>query len=104
MIQLGDIHALDHFKRNTTRFRARLKRSGRPEVLTVDGKAELIVQSADGYQRLLDRLEELETLAGLREGLSDAGAGRVVPADRVFGALRGGARGSSRRTRRPRKS
>lgn len=36
----------------------RLRRSGRPEVLTINGKAELVVQDAAAYQRLLEALEK----------------------------------------------
>jgi hypothetical protein len=35
----------------------RLKLSGRPEVLTINGKAELVVQDAAAYQRLLEAVE-----------------------------------------------
>jgi PHD/YefM family antitoxin component YafN of YafNO toxin-antitoxin module len=88
LINLHNIHALDHFKRSTADFRKRLKGTGEPESLTVEGKAELVVQSADAYQELLDRLEELETIAALREGLADADAGRTKPAARVHRELR----------------
>ena len=44
MIQLADIHSLSDFQRNTKEHLQRLKRSGRPEVLTVNGKAEVVVQ------------------------------------------------------------
>ena len=88
MIHLGNIHALDHFKRRTAEFRKRLKRTGEPEVLTVDGKAELVVQSAGAYQKLLDRVEHLETLAAIREGLADIEAGRTKPAEQVSRELR----------------
>jgi predicted transcriptional regulator len=88
MVSLRNIHALDHFKRNTADFRARLRKSGEPEVLTVDGVAEMVVQSADGYQRLLDRLEELETIEAIRQGIADADAGRTRPAAEVHRELR----------------
>lgn len=88
MIDLRNIHALDHFKRNTAEFRERLKKTGEPEVLTVDGKAELVVQSAEAYQKLLDKLEELDTRAAIFEGLADAEAGRTFPASEVMAELR----------------
>lgn len=88
MIDLRNIHALDHFKRNTAEFRERLKKTGEPEVLTVDGKAELVVQSAAAYQKLLDKIEELDTRAALFEGLADVEAGRTMPAAEVFAELR----------------
>ncbi len=88
MIHLSNIHALDHFKRNTAAFRERLKETGEPEVLTVDGKAELVVQSAESYQRLLERMEYLETVAAVREGLADVKAGRTKPSEQVSRELR----------------
>ena len=45
-----DIHPLTDFKRNTTDFMSKMKESRRPLVLTVNGKAELVVQDAESYQ------------------------------------------------------
>ncbi len=49
-----DIHSLTEFKRNTNEFLQRLKQTKSPLVLTVDGKAELVVQDAESYQKLLE--------------------------------------------------
>ena len=38
-----DIRPLTEFKRNTTRFMSHLKDTGRPSVLTVNGKPALVV-------------------------------------------------------------
>lgn len=88
MIDLRNIHALDHFKRNTAEFRERLKATGEPEVLTVDGRAELVVQSAEAYQKLLDKLEELDTRAAILEGIAEVDAGKARPAAEVFAEIR----------------
>jgi len=40
-------------------------------VLTVNGRAELIVQNAGSYQALLDRLERAETVAAIRQGMDE---------------------------------
>jgi PHD/YefM family antitoxin component YafN of YafNO toxin-antitoxin module len=88
MIDLRNIHALDHFKRNTAEFRERLKKTGEPEVLTVDGKAELVVQSAEAYQKLLDRLEELDTRASVLEGMAEIEAGKGKPVAEAFAEIR----------------
>lgn len=51
MIDVRDIYSLSDFQRNTRQHIERLRRTGRPDVLTVNGKAELIVQDAEAYQR-----------------------------------------------------
>ena len=50
-----DIQSLTDFKRNTPEFLRRLKETGHPVVLTINGKAELVVQDAASYQKLFDR-------------------------------------------------
>ena len=74
-----DIHSLSDFKRNTSEFLEQMRGSRRPVVLTINGKAELVVQDASSYQKLLDRVDELEALEGIRRGLADVEAGRVMP-------------------------
>ena len=62
-----DIHPLTDFKRNTASFLRQLKESGHPLVLTINGKAELVVQDARSYQKLLDLAERLETIEAVRK-------------------------------------
>ena len=50
-----------------------------PVVLTINGKAELVVQDALSYQKLLDGVDELEAIEGIKRGLVDVEAGRVAP-------------------------
>ena len=76
-----DIHSLSSFKRNTSEFIQLMKETGQPVVLTVNGKAELVVQDAESYQKLLELLEQLETIAGIRKGLEDVDAGRTRPVE-----------------------
>jgi len=56
-IRVQDIASLTDFHRNSTTHCKRLKQSGRPELLTVNGKAVLVVQDAAAYQRLLEVVE-----------------------------------------------
>ena len=60
MIRAEDIGSLTDFNRNSKTHLKRLKRTGRPELLTVNGKAEVVVQSASAYLRLIESLEKLE--------------------------------------------
>ena len=81
MIQTQNIHSLTDFQRNTASHIKRMHDSGLPEVLTVKGRAELVVQSAESYQALLNRLELHESAAGIARGLQDAAEGRVISLD-----------------------
>jgi PHD/YefM family antitoxin component YafN of YafNO toxin-antitoxin module len=81
----NDIRSLSDFKRNTVDLLDRIRTTGNPMVLTVNGKAELIVQDAGAYQALLDRVEALE---GIQRGVADVKAGRTKPAQQVFDKLR----------------
>lgn len=82
-----DIHPLTDFKRKTPEFLRRLKESGGPLVLTVNGKAEIVVQDAASYQRLLDLAERLETIEAVKEGLASIDRGEGRPMDDVFDDL-----------------
>lgn len=82
-----DIHPLTDFKRHTTEFMRQMKDTRRPVVLTVNGKAELVVQDAKSYQEILDRLERLEAVEAIRVGMKAASEGRVKPAREALADL-----------------
>jgi len=81
----NDIRSLSDFKRKTTELLDHIKRTGHPLVLTINGRAEVVVQDAESYQELLDRIETIEAL---QRGLADVKAGRTKPARQVFERLR----------------
>jgi prevent-host-death family protein len=83
-----DIHSLTDFKKHTPDFLKQLKDTGEPVVLTINGKAELVVQDATSYQRLLDLAEEAKVLDGIRRGLEDVAAGRTQPIAEAFADIR----------------
>ncbi len=64
-----------------------MKQTHRPVVLTVNGKAELVVQDATGYQQILERLERFEVLEAIRVGIAAAEEGRVRPAREALADL-----------------
>lgn len=82
-----DIHSLTDFKRKTPEFLRQLKETGHPVVLTINGKAELVVQDAASYQRLFDLAERLETIQAVRESLASTDRGEGRPMDEVFETL-----------------
>jgi len=84
MIDLSSgIDSLTNFKRNTTTFLDRLRETGQPLVLTINGKAQLVVQDASSYQRLLELVDRLEAVEGIKKGLEDVKRGRTRPIAKV---------------------
>ena len=75
-----DIQSLTTFRRRSGDFMRQLRKSKRPVVLTVKGKAAAIVQDAGAYQRLLD----IAARADVNEGTRGAGgsAARQRPSRR----------------------
>jgi prevent-host-death family protein len=87
-----DIQAMTTFRRNPREFMKRLKKTKQPLVLTVNGKAEAVVQDAEAYQRLLDIAAQADAAEGIRQGLEDVRKGRLLPAREaleVFRRIRG---------------
>lgn len=83
-----DIESLTHFKRNTAEVIEQLKATGEPLVLTVNGKAEIVVQDAASYQRMLELVDRAEAIVGIRKGLESAARGEGIPAEEAFERLR----------------
>jgi PHD/YefM family antitoxin component YafN of YafNO toxin-antitoxin module len=79
-----DIQSLTTFRRSSGDFMKHLKKSKRPMVLTVNGKAAAVVQDAGAYQRLLDIAARADAEEGIRQGLEDAKTGKTRPAREFF--------------------
>ncbi len=88
MISLKDIQSLTDFKRNTAEFVKKIKKSGNPLVLTVNGKAEIVVQDAKAYQEMLERIERAEAVAAIRKGMEEFERGDGRPAREALEELR----------------
>ena len=79
-----DIQSLTTFRRCSGDFMKQLKKSKRPMVLTVKGKAAAVVQDAEAYQRLLDIAARADVNEGIRQGLEDEKNGRLQPIREFF--------------------
>ncbi len=79
-----DIQSLTTFRRRSGDFMKQLKKSKRPVVLTVKGKAAAVVQDAEAYQRLLDVAAHADADEGIRQGLDDAKKRKTRPAREFF--------------------
>jgi PHD/YefM family antitoxin component YafN of YafNO toxin-antitoxin module len=84
----SDIQPLLSFKRDSVSLIGQLKRTGRPVVLTINGKAEVVVQDAKSYQRMLELVDRAEAIVGIRKGLASMKRGAGIPAEKAFASLR----------------
>jgi prevent-host-death family protein len=83
-----DIHSLTDFKRKTSAFLKRIKDTGHPLVLTINGRAELVVLGAESYQRILEQLDRAEAVVAIRRGMEEFERGEGRPAREALEDLR----------------
>ena len=79
-----DIQSLSVFKRDTAKFRRQLKRTRQPIVLTVNGKADMVLIDADSYDEYLRDKDQIDMIASVNRGIDDMLSGRTKPAEQVF--------------------
>lgn len=79
MIDLSSgVDSLTNFKRNTTEMVNQLEESGEAMVLTVNGRAKIVVQDVASYQRLLAKAERADMIEGLKEAIESMNRGEGV--------------------------
>src|SRR3954464_4341172 len=83
-----DINSLSNFKRKTPEFLRQLRETGHPVVLTINGKAELVVQDARSYQKLLELAERAEELEITGQSIAEMEAGQGRPAEEMLAEMR----------------
>jgi prevent-host-death family protein len=79
-----DIMSLSTFKRDSNKVMRQMKKTKEPVVLTINGKAAVVVQDAEAYQSLLDLKERAETIEVLRQRLASLGRRKGRTADEFF--------------------
>ncbi|HLM69370.1 MAG TPA: type II toxin-antitoxin system Phd/YefM family antitoxin [Longimicrobium sp.] len=83
-----EVVSLTDFQRHARDHVRHLRETRQPAILTVDGKPTAVVQDADAYQELLDRLDRAEAIVGINRGLVSMRRGEGRPAAEVFAELR----------------
>ena len=84
---VNGIDSLTNFKRDTSAILEKLKVSGQGLVLTINGKAEVVVQDAASYQKLLKLAERAEMMEFLHKAKQEVDEGRAVPARKALEKL-----------------
>lgn len=72
MLDTRQIHSMSDFLRNHKAHVARLKETRTPEVLTVNGRAEVVMLDTESYENLMDRLHHMEEVAAARTHMAKA--------------------------------
>jgi len=76
MIRTDDIRSLSDFRQHATAHLEQLAKSGRIEVLTVNGQAKGVVMSPATFDRLAQAAALSESLTMLDRSMKDVKAGR----------------------------
>ena len=79
-----DIMSLSTFKRDSNKVMRQMKKTKEPVVLTVNGKAAVVVQDAESYQKLLELKERSEVIEILRQRLASRRRKKGRPAEDFF--------------------
>lgn len=85
MFQVKDIHPVSDFSRKPAEIIQRLKQTKRPEILTVNGSAAVVIQDAQAYEETMELLDSIQHIAAASEEF-DQGKGKDVKL--VFADLR----------------
>lgn len=73
MFQSSDIHTVTEFSRKPGEHVKRLNESKRPELLTVNGKAAVVVQDAATYEKMAALAEYAESVQSIRQAMAEQG-------------------------------
>jgi hypothetical protein len=64
------------------------REAGEPITVTICGKVDLVVHDETSFEQLLDLVDRIETIEGIRVGLEEMKAGKGRPAEELFEELR----------------
>jgi len=88
MIRAEAIDSLTNFQKNAKSYVDNLEESKQPLILTVNGKAKVVVQDAGAYQALVDEVEQARFVNALREGIKQLDEGKGRPAEDVVAEMK----------------
>ena len=89
MIRATDIHSLTDFTRNAKTYIQHIRESKNPMAITINGDAQVVIQDAESFQRMVDQLEHARFMAAMRESEAAVREGHVEDLDEAFSGIRG---------------
>ncbi len=85
MITMSSIHPVSEFSRKPAEYIKRLKATRKPEVLTVNGKAEVVIQDAQAYEEMVELLDSIKQIS---KSVKDIEEGKTKPLDEAFSDIK----------------
>ncbi|MBS1718575.1 MAG: type II toxin-antitoxin system Phd/YefM family antitoxin [Armatimonadetes bacterium] len=77
MIKATNIHSVTDFTRNAKTYIQIIRETKSPMALTVNGDAQVVVQDAETFQKMVDELDRVRFIAAMRESERAVQAGEV---------------------------
>ena len=84
MIHTDDIHKLSEFRQNAKAHLDRLHKTGRVEVLTVNGEPRGVVMTPEHYEEMIEKATLADSLAMIDRSMEDIKAGRTHDAKQAI--------------------
>ncbi|MDO8344542.1 MAG: type II toxin-antitoxin system Phd/YefM family antitoxin [Cellvibrio sp.] len=73
MFHSSDIYTVTDFSRKPAEHIKRLNESKRPEILTVNGKAAVVIQDAESYEKMAVLADYADSILNIRQALGEEG-------------------------------
>lgn len=71
MFHSSDIYTVTDFSRKPAEHIKRLNESKRPEILTVNGKAAVVIQDAESYEKMAALADYADSILNIRKALTE---------------------------------
>ena len=82
------IRSLTEFKQNSTEILTYLKKTHNPAILTVNGRAEVVLIDPGVYQKMVEQISFAESTNRIKDALIEMENSDGIPAKEVFARLR----------------
>jgi PHD/YefM family antitoxin component YafN of YafNO toxin-antitoxin module len=71
MLDVKEIHSMSDFLTDHQAHLTRIKETRMPEVLTVDGRAEVVLLDTESYEDLMDQLNDIHSIAAIQRIMAE---------------------------------
>jgi len=88
MLSTGDIYPVSDFNRKPAEHIKRVQETKKPEVLTVNGKAAVVMVDPESYDQLTQAAELSKTLEQIAHAKAEIAEGKYQNLDDTFSSLK----------------